>query len=671
MSKKILAGMLCMVSTATLAADSVEEIVVTGARISLSATKTDTPLIEVPQSISVITSEALAIRNVQGIEEALRLTAGVTVDQYGFDPRYEQTTIRGFAATQFGDFRDGLKQASGNGSYFRTEPYGLDSLEVFKGPSSVLYGQNAPGGLVNAVSKRPRAERIRELQADVGTFDRYQGKFDFGDPLSDDVMYRVTGLYRDSGTQLAEARDDRTFIAPSLSWQLGEKTSLTILTHYLDDETSATPNYVTVDGRGSNVYLSDRNWDYFKQEQYALGYQFEHGFSDAITFRQNFRYGHIDLSEHYMWNAGFDPTAGIVSRGRGQLIEDQESYALDNQIVFAFQTGAVGHRVLVGVDYAESRYEWVAHLELGGNLLNVRNPVYGLTYSLPPLFATSNQKQEQTGVYVQDQIKVGGFIATVGGRYDDASTDTFSYYYPFDLTSTAAQSDDAFSYRAGVTYLFDNGFAPYASYSTSFQLTSGIDASLQPFDPTEGDQMEVGLKYQPKTLPGFITFSAFRLSQTNVLTQDRNVAGFFVQQGEVEAQGAEIELSLQPMAGLNLLGSYTWLDTENTSNDANNGKAQQALPEHAASLWADYTFANGWGIGGAVRYVGSSFADELNEIENGAETYLDAVVHYDLDQWRLAVNANNIADKDVFICSFGTCYKGLERTIIGSVRYRW
>lgn len=649
---------------------SIDEVVVTGRRISSSATKTDTPLIEMPQSVSVITGDLLALRNVQGVEEALRYTPGIVVDQDGYDPRHETFSIRGFSATLFGDFRDGLKQEPSEGSTYRTETYGLQAVEIFRGPSSVLYGQNAPGGLVNFITKRPNGAPVREAQLDYGNLDRVVARFDVGAvAFTDALEMRLTGLVRQADSQIPHTPDDRVYIAPAATVHLGEATDITFLTHYLRDKSTSTPWYVTVNNRPTNVYISDYNWDEFEHEQAQAGWLAEHRFNDTVTFRQNFRYNEFNRFQKYQFIIAQDDVAQEVTRLRGQRDEDSDGIVVDNQLLLQFATGAVSHQVLLGVDYTESQYDWEVPLSLFDNQLSYVSPDYGRTFAPLPPFAASKQNSDQTGVYAQDQLHAGSFIGTVSIRYDDAQSDTTTTLFPSTVLPTDV-ADDAFTYRLGAMYRLGS-VVPYVSYSTSFQLTPGIDFVGNGFQPSEGEQLEAGVKYEPAGFPGFVTLSVFDLTQTNVLTQDLAHAGFQIQTGEVSARGVEVEATAEPVDGLVVLASYAYLDTEISSNDIDDGQEVVLQPKHTAAVLFDYTLAAGFGFGAGVRYVGASFQDVFNTLENESELFADAQVHYSWSNWRASLNASNLFDNDAFNCRNGACARLPERSVLASIRYRY
>src|ERR1700736_2731750 len=193
---------------------------------STSATKTDAPLIEIPQSVSVVTEDQLTSRNVQTVAEAIRYTGSVDVDTYGTETRFDWINIRGFDQSTYGLYRDNSRWQSGNVSG-QIDPYMIQEVDIVKGPSSVLYGQNQPGGLVNLVTKRPPSRVLRELVLNYGNFNRRQVAADFGGPLGDDnrLRYRITGLYRKSDTQVKFVPDNRWFVAPALTFTPSSQTT--------------------------------------------------------------------------------------------------------------------------------------------------------------------------------------------------------------------------------------------------------------------------------------------------------------------------------------------------------------------------------------------------------------------------------------------------------------
>lgn len=658
------------------------------ARRSATGTKTDTPLIETPQSISVVTRDNMETRNAQTVNEALRYTAGVKVDPYGPDTRHDWIFVRGFDAHVQGLYVNGLRWQAGQIAG-RIEPYGLERVEVMKGPASVLYGQAQPGGLVNLVTKRPGLGDFGELRLEAGSYDRFQGAFDTNAAVGDEWQLRATGLLRDADTHIDYVEDNRQFIAPALTWRPNDRTSLTVLSTYQHDDASGTQFmpangsvFATQFGRiPISRFLGDPNWDRFDREQYSLGYHLEHALDETWTLRQNIRYSGIDTKWRQVYTTGLLSDNRTITRFGFEANIRTDVVATDHQAQAKFDTGEMlQHTALFGLDYSMTRLD---NFQKGTTVasLDVYNPSYGIAIPDLPVYTNVNQTVHQTGVYLQDQIKIGAhWILTLGGRQDWVYEDGRSGPTATASATTLTEREDAaFSYRAGLGYLFDSGLAPYASYSTSFLPTAGSDIAGRPFDPSESKQYEAGVKYQPPGRDSSVTAAVFHLTRENVLTPNPSNPSFNVQTGEVEVRGLELEGAVDLLPGLNVIGSYSLLDTEITKSNraGETGKQLDSIPKHAASLWADYSVQDGdlagFGLGAGLRYNGPSYAGNTNAFEVPSFTLFDAMLRYDYENWRFALNASNLFDKHyVSQCASMTyCYYGSPRTVIASVRYRW
>lgn len=671
------------------------------ARRSATATKTDTPLIETPQSISVVSREQMRDREVQSVTEAILYSAGIIGDNAA-DVRYDKPVIRGFAARQF---LDGLYVNYYSSGYNMPliEPYGLERVEILRGPSSVLYGANSPGGLLNLVSKRPTDTPLREINLQAGTNSRLQGSFDFSDAVDANgvARFRLTGLVRDSDTQTDHARDNRVFLAPSLVLKLSERSRLTLLASYQHDKQGTLINFLpregtlipTVDGRTipSSFFSGEPGYNTFDRKQYSLGYQFEHRFSDALVFRQNARYMRSDLDYTGVYAVGWSSAAKTHLRRASLRDEGKlDSVVLDNQLQADFGTGPVRHTALVGLDYQRAKFkesQGYGTVGAGLGLLDPFSPEYGQSINPIPSFTRADQNQRQLGIYAQDQMKFGErWILVASARKDWARSDTLSERVVAATgaatgTNTPVDQSD-FTYRLGMVYRSPSGLAPYVSHSTSFQPQAGTDYAGTPFKPTTGKQTEIGVKYQPAGSESYVIASVYDLRQQNVLTADPDLShgpSARVQTGEIRSRGLELEGAFEFDNGLKLLGAYTYMDMEVTrSNAADLHKTPTNRPRHMASLWADYTLRGGplqgLGFGAGVRYMGSTWGDAGNTFKVGAVALFDAALHYQLDRhWRFSLNASNLFDKS-YIGSCGsatTCYYGYRRTVLATATYRW
>ena len=661
---------------------------------SATGTKTDTPLLETPQSISVVTRDQVAAQGAQTITQALRYTSGVTLEPNGASSMYDEIRIRGFQPLQY---LDGMQLPLIQ--FFATpkvEPYGLDRLEVLKGPASVLYGQNSPGGLLNLVSKRPTAEPLRELQLQLGSFERVQGAFDLRGAVSEGGQFqlRLTGLARDADTVVDFTKDRRYFIAPALTWQPSADTSVTVLAQYGRDLGSYPHQYLPTQGTlqsnpngrlPRNRFLGEPGFDEFERDQYALGYQAEHRFDEVFSVRQAARYTSTNVAIQAIRQEGLQADLRTVNRSAFSFATDADIFTLDNQAQADFRTGPLTHNALLGVDYLRLNGSFNVGFAVAPPL-DAFAPVYG--QSVPALgpFTDNEQSQNQVGLYAQDQVKLDRWVLTAGVRHDWADSSTRDRL----ASTTQAQDDTAVTGCAGLSYVFDSGAAPYVSYASSFQPMIGLSASGTPFKPTTGRQYEVGVKYQPPGWNSLFTAAVFDITQENVSTPDpdpaRAATGFTVQTGEVKAHGLELEAKASLGFGLDLTGSYTFLSSaiskSNTPGEV--GNRLPLAPKHQAAMWANYSFAggalSGLGVGGGARYVGTSFSTNDNALSLPAYALVDFAVRYELGALspalngaQLAVNVTNLFDTYYIsaYCDTIYCSLGPGRVVLGTLTYRW
>lgn len=645
-----------------------------------AAEKTNAPILEIPQSISVVTQEQMQQQDIQSINQALRYTAGVA-SQYDGVPTDDVYTVRGFYPALY---QDGML----NETQINTEPFGLDRVEVLKGPSSVLYGQNVPGGLVDFITKRPTPYRLDYFQLQGGAYGRVQGQFDLGGPIDQGgtLLYRLTGLARSSGTQQDFTPNDRLFIAPALTWHPDDRTTFTFLSHYQRDNQTYAGFYPAQGTVESNPYgeistslnISGPSGKYLT-EDYAVGYLLEHRFDDLFTMRQNFRYQGSYATQDFLYPSGFEtnpvtqkPILSTVTTASQAFHESETSITLDTQAIAEFLTGPLRHTFIFGVDY----WRITADEQFGfgnGPSLNMFNPVYA-PVAFPTYFYFVDQVQDDVGIYAQDQIKWRHFILLVSGRQD----------WAYNGTATAAfgvpkihqgQNDSDLTGRAALLYHFDVGVAPYVSWSTSFQPNVGTDSVGNPFKPTTGEQEELGIKYQPPEVNTLLTLSLFNITQQNVLTPDPANPTFSVATGKVRSRGVELQDVTSLPFGLNLIAAYSYLDLTNVkTNDPTEGNTPYGQPKHAGSIWIFETLQHGplagLGFGGGIRYTGSTW-DYTNTLEVPNVTLVDAALSYQWEKLKLSINATNIFDKK-YVSNCGdvtSCWYGSRANVIGGASY--
>ncbi|EFU9142364.1 ferrichrome porin FhuA [Escherichia coli] len=687
------------------------------ARQSATGTKTDTPIQKVPQSISVVTAEEMALHQPKSVKEALSYTPGVAVGTRGASNTYDYLIIRGFAADgqSQNNYLNGLKM---QGNFYNDaviDPYMLERAEIMRGPVSVLYGKSSPGGLLNMVSKRPTTEPLKEVQFKAGTDSLFQTGFDFSDALDDDGVYsyRLTGLARSANAQQKGAEEQRYAIAPAFTWRPDDKTNFTFLSYFQNEPETGYYGWLPKEGTVEPLPNGKRlptdfnegakNNTYSRNEK-MIGYSFDHEFNDTFTVRQNLRFAQNKVSQKsvygygmcsdplYSSNPSSSPCANVPQSQWGHTLTRQyvidneklENFSVDTQLQSKFATGSVDHTLLTGVDFMRMRNDIDSWFGYAGSV--APSDIYNLDRSDFDFGAHPNPsgpyrvllKQKQTGLYVQDQAQWDKVLVTLGGRYDWADQSSFNR----DYGNKSDRDDKQFTWRGGVNYLFDNGVTPYFSYSESFEPASQTDANGDLFAPSKGKQYEVGVKYVPEDRPIVVTGALYQLTKTNNLMADPNGSLFSVEGGEIRARGVELEAKAALSASVNLVGSYTYTDAEYTTDTTYKGNTPAQVPKHMASLWADYTFfdgpLSGLTLGTGGRYTGSSYGDPANSFKVGSYTVVDALVRYDLARVgmagsNVALHVNNLFDREYVASCFNTygCFWGAECQVVATATFRF
>ncbi|AZD19464.1 Ferrichrome-iron receptor [Pseudomonas chlororaphis subsp. aurantiaca] len=672
------------------------------------ATKTSTALLETSQSVSVVTREQMDDQGSQTVSQTMRYTPGVLTNPYGATHRYDYVAMRGFNDGSVDNiYLDGLKSMGDSGTYstMQVDPYFLERVDILKGPSSVLYGRSSPGGLVALTSKKPLFEPYHQIQATVGTQGQRGMGFDFSGPVDDDkrIAYRLTGLADRSDTQFDHNKEKRYALAPTLSIDFTDDTSLTLQAYLQHDPDGGYHSGMPADGAlhqrngqriSENFFEGEPGIDRYERDQQSFGYQFEHRFNDVFTARQNFRYLDSKVKLDQVYGYGWTtPTSNELNRYYTGGDEKLHAFIVDNMLQAEFLTGATKHTVLMGADYQRRKtvVDWTS-----GSVapINAFDPVYGnsaITYYDPLSYL---RRLEQTGVYLQDLIEMDQWRFSLGLRQDWVETSDENRLAEASRPVGTEINDKRtkLTGRAGALYLFDNGLAPYISYSESFNPNSYADSAGNPLAPTDGTQWELGLKYQPPGTDDLYTASLFRIDQENLATKLPQ-ENFYRAVGAVRSQGLELEAHLQLNDNLKVLGSYTFTDIEysksmistlSTATDIieNKGNSPTQAPRHMASLWADYKFdsgsLDGLRLGGGVRYVGYSWADAENTMKVPSYTLFDASIGYDLGKVGLKgvdvrLNANNLTNESYIAscASLSFCYMGEERNVAATVSYQF
>lgn len=668
-------------------AASLDEVIVEGRKSrsedeGTSGTKTGTPLLETPMSISVISEQRIEVMNLANVADVLRYVAGAQ-DNTNVWEHSDGYNVRGFDQSAY-ILLDGQLR-NDPGWWATSDTFALERIEVIKGPASVLYGQSPPGGMVAMTTKRPRQGTRNTVEVTAGRFDERAINFDLSHALSKDgdVQGRMVAVYSEEGDQIRTVDFDRRLIQPSVSWNISEDTQFTVTAWYQldrDDYNSDVPAYGTLypgaEGKlDFDVYLGDPQFkDRYDTTQNALSYEFRHRFNDAWSFTQNFRHLRVDVTgTDVIYSNGLQEDLRTMNRAISDYTETVRNWQVDNRLLGKFSTGRIEHTFLAGLDYGH--FDWGYDGDYGEiSSIDIYEPQYGNVEIGERSPWTYQSKPRQLGAYVQEQAKFAGhLVALLGGRFDRARNSDND-------GATKTRTDDGkFSGRVGLLYLFDGGFAPYVSYATSFLPLAGTDVNGRSFVPETGEQTEVGLKYEARDGRYLATLAAFDIVRANMLTRDPIYPAFQVQNGEQHHRGVELEATLKPLTGLRIDAAYSVLDARVTQSfdPGIEGKRPNDVSRNSGSLFIDYalggTALRGFGFNVGVNYRGSAFGDPENTIEQPAYTLLDAGIRYAGENWRVALSGTNLKNEQ-FVSSCWTadyCARNEPRLWSITSAYHW
>ena len=683
------------------AADAEPEdvIVVQGSVIETTAGKTGVPIAETARSISVESLQDILDKGALDLDDAFLYTPGAFGQVYGFDTRGDWIKVRGLDVPEY---QDGLQSHFGFYNDTRPEIFFLQQVEILRGPAAVLYGQGSPGGLVNVVTKRPEFDPSSQVMIEAGNFNRRQVGIDFTGPVpgtNDTLAFRLLGLARESDTQIDFVEDDALAVSPSLTWRPNDRSQITLIANYQERRGDAGHQFLHLEGTHEpapngefidpDFYAGEPEFNRFDMTSGSLTLLGSYDLNSSITLEVTSRYTASGADYNQAWPAYiggnrwvFNPDGSLYGNGtvpRPFYRSDAwtQQFGTDVRLRAEFTTGRAEHRLLAGAFYQDvtTENDFAYAYALGYDFatggpdavfgdefwINMFDPEYGNFPDAATLdrfwFNAPVNSTEDMGLYVHDHIELDNWRFTLGLRSDRVETDN----------GYTTQEDDAVSATAAVMYRFENGVMPYVSYAESFEPIVGTAFDGSPFDPEEGTQYELGVKYEPGSFPGLISFAVFDIEQSNLLQPDANNPGFSVQTGEVRVQGAELE-ALAALGDFTVEFNASQLNSENAA-----GFNLASVPDHQVSAWLGYRPSGAWqgfksGLG--VRYVGESH-DGADAVTTDGYTLVDAMVGYEAEAWDLTLSVRNLFDEEYFATclSRGDCFPGVERTAVARLTY--
>ncbi len=636
--------------------------------------KLNAPIQDQPYSISIVDPEFMKDTGAKTIQDALLYTPGVYAGNFGLDTRIDGASIRGINA---GRYLDGLREIYGSYNSVRTNIYALESLEVLKGPSSMLYGQGDLGGIINGVSKLPKAEKGGEIWGQYGSFNRKQIAFDVTGPVDDNeqFLYRVVGLQRDSDTQVDHVEDDGYLIAPSFTWNISDKTSMSLLFNRQENKGQVSAQFLPQAGTldrsslgyiDSDTFVGEPGWDKYDREKTEVTLFFDHQFSDNWTFSTTARYtdSSTETREHWITIPSVPDANGFAPRTIYTADAETRIFNIDARVNGVFDLGMTRHNLAVGVDRQDARWEQDNYFYgyALGDEINVYNPQYGNLQDqvINPTDRPDNEI-EQVGVYLADHIEIGRVVLSAGLRHDWAENRTLAVTGPDNVSD-----EEETTGRIGLMYRFDNGLSPYISYSEAFSMNLGTDgtAMASTLKPTTGDQEEIGFKYLSPDKTLAITAAYFDITQENRISDGATPGG--VEQIGAVVDGWELQVNKR-WNNFETQFGYTDLNAKNDST----GDRLPYVAEQIATWWNKLYLGNHWRVGAGIRYIGDNVGSG-NAPEVPSETLYDAMLGYSIEQWDFTLDAKNLTDEEfVSWCrSEGTdCGFGERRNVTANVRY--
>ncbi|WP_334976782.1 TonB-dependent siderophore receptor [Nostoc sp.] len=662
------------------------ELVVTGEQDgysvpdSTTATKTDTPQRDIPQSIQVIPQQVIKDQQITRISDAARNVSGVTV-QGGFAGLVDNYNIRGFST--YNNLRDGFFS---EGSFTLTNSTNIERIEVLKGPASVLYGQFEPGGVVNYVTKKPLDYPYYSAEFTAGSFSTYRPSLDFSGPLNSDksILYRLNVAYENSGSFVDFLNEKVFSIAPALTFKLGDATTLTFQYEYLNadrtfyDGLLPDPNVFNVP---INRFLGEPG-DYYSAQSHIINLTLNHSFNKNLRLRSAFSVKLTDGDDLAFRPDSLDADGRTVLRRYAVDRSLYHNYSLQTDLIGNFNTGSVQHQVLLGLEWNKD-LEGFDFLRSSASVtpsIDLFNPVYGA--SPPPEFDEASERErygrDTIAFYLQDQVTLlPNLKLLVGGRYDFINRK--NTIQPLDVLGNNQIGDqsvdrfynEAFSPRVGIVYQPIEPISIYASYSRSFNPSDSRTVDGTQLPPERGTQYEVGLKAELIKDRLSATFAAYDITKENVATTDQNNPDYSIAAGEVKSRGLEFDVSGQILTGWNVIASLFHNDVfVSKDNTLPVGDSLVNAPGVGGSLWTTYEIQDGnWkglGFGGGVFYTGDREAELPNTFKIPSYVRADATIFYKRDNWRVGLNFKNLFDTQYYDSQGYYLRPGAPLTVLGT-----
>ncbi|MEI8572698.1 TonB-dependent receptor [Methylomonas sp. LW13] len=650
-----------------------------------TATKTDTPIMETPFSVQVVSKQVIEDQQVIRLKDALKNISGVV--QGGDATGSDHFNIRGFDSTMV--YRDGSPFPIAAGiPTNRRETANVENIDVLKGPASLLYGRTEPGGIVNVTTKQPLSHAYYSLQQQFGSYDLYRTTVDATGPITSDnsLLYRFNLAYQDNNSFRDYVGNERVFVAPVLTWNIDARTKATFELEYLHDESINDPGVPGLGNRPAPAprksFLSEPNAK-ITTDKVLVGLNWSHQFNDNWEISQRFNAEFTQYDQIGSFFFGQASASGNVDRGFFKTESPWEKYYTNVNLTGKFNTGVVKHKLLMGGDYfREDLNVKEGCCPSPSTPINVFNPVpTGLpNFDVAPVVKTSS---DWFGLYLQDQMELPhNFFALGGMRYDNARGND-------ELNGGAVTIDeDRVSPRGGLLWRPIPELSVYGSYTENFGANNGVNRNGQLLKPETAQQWETGIKTELWDGRFSASLAYFELTKQNIRVTDPTNFTLSKSIGEAMSQGIEMDAKGEVMPGWNIIGSYAHIPVANITKDfdssggiGNQGNRLYNSARNSGSLWNVYEFQDGdmqglkFGAGAVV--VGKRQADNENLVQMPGYVTLNLMTSYQQrignSKFTVQFNVDNLLDKSYFASAngFNQHFFGTPRTFLGSVRLEY
>ncbi|HEY1044589.1 MAG TPA: TonB-dependent siderophore receptor [Telluria sp.] len=629
-------------------------------KATTTATRTETPLLDTPQSITVITRELIDDQAMQSVTDAVRYVPGVVPAQG--EGNRDTAVFRGNSSTS--DFYvDGMRD---DVQYYR-DFYNIDSLEALKGSNAMIFGRGGSGGVINRVTKTPQWRHIGQASVTIGSHRNRRATVDVGEAINDTAAFRVNAVAEDSDSYREQVNIRRFGINPTLALRLGARTSAVIGYEHFKDERIADRGIPSFQGRPVDTDVStffgnaDASPTWANVDAFSV--LLDHQFAGGATLRNRTRYADYDKFYQNAFPRAVDAAGAMVQIGAYSNTTRRKNFFNQTDLGFEVRTGAINHQLLAGMELgsqvSDNRRLTGYFMDAGSNVTSVSVPVSHPVATQPITFqpsatdANNHGKATVASLYLQDQIEfTPQWLAVVGLRYDRFKVDFLNNR----TGATLDHTDSPVSPRVGLVYKPLPSVSLYGSYSVAYvpragEQLSSLTATNKAFDPEEFTNREIGVKWDAT---GDLALSAavYQLDRSNVVIADpADVTRSILVDGQ-RAKGLEIGITGKVTRSWSVMGGYAYQDATITTSQSASAKAGARLahvPEHSLSLWNRYDFSPSFGAALGVVYRGEIFASTSNTVRLPAFTRVDAALYYKInDALRLQLNLENAFDKHYY-----------------------